>query len=60
MATLTAIRGNPQIRTFYKRLVASGKKKMVALVAAMRKLLVMLNAILKHGKPWRAVEPVAA
>jgi transposase len=60
MATLSAIRGNPQIRAFYKRLVASGKKKMVALVACMRKLLVMLNAIVKHGTPWRAVEAVAA
>ncbi len=60
MATLSAIRGNPQIRAFYKRLVASGKKKMVALVACMRKLLVVLNAIVKHGTPWRAVEAVAA
>jgi len=60
MATLSAIRRNPPIRAFYQRLVASGKKKMVALVASMRKLLVMLNAILKHGTPWRAVEPVAA
>jgi transposase len=59
MATLTAIRRNPQIRAFYARLVAAGKMKMVALVAAMRKLLVILNAILKNGRPWRAVEPVA-
>jgi transposase len=44
---------------FYKRLIASGKKKMVALVACMRKLLVILNAILKHGTPWRAVERAA-
>lgn len=60
MAALSAIRSNPPIRAFYKRLIASGKKKMVALVACMRKLLVMLNAILKHGTPWRVVEPVAA
>jgi transposase len=60
MATLSAIRRNPQIRAFYQRLVASGKKKMVAVVASMRKLLVILNAILKHGTPWIAVEPVAA
>jgi len=60
LATLSAIRSNPPIRAFYQRLVASGKKKMVALVAAMRKLLVLLNAILKHGTPWRAIEPAAA
>jgi transposase len=60
MATLSAIRRNPQIRAFYQRLLASGKKKMVAVVASMRKLLVMLNAILKHGTPWRPGQPVAA
>lgn len=60
MAALTAIRSNPLIRAFYKRLTASGKKKMVALVACMRKLLVILNAILKHETPWRAVESIAA
>lgn len=60
MAALTAIRCNPAIRVFYKRLIASGKKKMVAVVACMRKLLVMLNAILKHGTPWRALERAAA
>jgi transposase len=60
MATMSAIRRNPQIRAFYQRLLASGKKKMVALVASMRKLLVILNAILKHGTPWRAVERIAA
>jgi transposase len=43
---LSAIRRKPPIRAFYQRLIASGKKKMVALVASMRKLLVMLNAIL--------------
>ncbi len=60
MAALSAIRSNPTIRAFYKRLIASGKKKMVALVASMRKLLVILNAILKHGTPWRSLEPLAA
>lgn len=60
MATLTAIRSNPQIRAFYARLVTAGKKKMVALVASMRKLLVILNAVLKHGTPWRAAEPIPA
>ena len=60
MATLTASRCNPSIRAFYKRLIDSGKRKMVALVACMRKLLVILNAILKHEVPWRAVQPMAA
>jgi transposase len=52
MATLSATRRNPPIRAFYQWLIASGKKKVVALVASMRKLLVTLNAILKHGMPW--------
>ena len=45
MATLVAIRHNPVIRKFYERLLANGKLKKVALVACMRKLLVILNAI---------------
>jgi transposase len=49
MATLNAIRVNPTIRAFYKRLVARGKIKKVAFVAAMRKLLTILNAILRDG-----------
>jgi transposase len=54
MATLTATRYNPVIRACYRRLVASGKAKKVALVACMRKLLVILNAMLRDQKPWRA------
>ncbi len=53
MATLVASRFNPVIRSYYQRLVASGKKKKVALVAAMRKLLVILNAILRDQTTWR-------
>ena len=49
MATLSAIRYNKPIRTFYQRLVANGKLKKVALVACMRKLLVILNAMVKKG-----------
>lgn len=60
MAALTAARSNPTIRDFYNRLVASGKKPKVALVACMRKLLVILNAILKQETPWRLVKPIAA
>lgn len=40
------------IRAFYQRLCAAGKAKKVALTACMRKLLVILNAMLKHRKPW--------
>jgi transposase len=49
MATLNAIRVNPTIRAFYKRLVARGKVKKVAFVAAMRKLLTILNALVRDG-----------
>jgi len=55
MAALAASRRNPVIRDFYRRLRAAGKKPKVALVACMRKLLVILNAILKHRVPWRPV-----
>lgn len=53
MATLTAVRRNPVIKTFYERLVKAGKVKKVALVACMRKLLTILNAMVKHAQPWR-------
>lgn len=52
MVTLAAIRFNPLIKEFYDRLVAAGKKKMVALVAAMRKLLIILNSILRNKTSW--------
>lgn len=52
MATLAATRFNPIIAGFYKRLVAAGKLKKVALVACMRKLLTILNAMVRTGKPW--------
>lgn len=52
MAAIVASRHNPVIRAFYQKLVAAGKLKKVALVACMRKLLVILNAMLKHDKPW--------
>jgi transposase len=55
MAALAASRRNPVIREFYKRLRAVGKKPNVALVACMRKLVVILNAMLKHRVPWRPV-----
>jgi len=55
MAALTATRFNPILRTFYRRLCAAGKAKKVALVACMRKLLTIVNAMLKHRTPWNPV-----
>ena len=52
MGTLVATRFNPVIRAFYQRLCAAGKAKKVALTACMRKMLTMLNAMLKHQTPW--------
>jgi transposase len=52
MATLAAIRRNPRLRAYYQRLCHAGKHKKVALVATMHKLLTILNAILKHQRPW--------
>jgi transposase len=57
MAALVAVRHNPTLRAFYQRLVAAGKAKKLALTAAMRKLLVTLNAILRDRQPWRAPQP---
>ncbi len=55
MAAVTASRCNSVIRDFYKRLRAAGKPANVALVASIRKLLVILNAIVKNRVPWRPV-----
>lgn len=52
MCTLVATRRNPVLRAFYTRLRAAGKKPKVALTACMRKLLVMLNAVLRDRVPW--------
>jgi transposase len=52
MATLAATRCNPVIRPYYQRLVTAGKPKKVALVACMRRLLVILNAMVRDGTPW--------
>lgn len=53
MAALTASRHNPVIRSFYQRLCAAGKPKKVALTACMRKLLIILNAMLRHATLWQ-------
>jgi transposase len=54
MATLSAIRHNPVIRTFHTRLIAAGKLPKVAIVACMRKLLTILNAMARDGAAWDA------
>jgi len=53
MATLVGVRHNPVLRAFYQRLRTLGKPPKVALVASMRKLLTILNAMLAHQTPWR-------
>jgi transposase len=60
MAALVATRWNPVIRRFYRHLRDAGKAPKVALVACMRKLLVMLNAMLKHQTPWRTESVLAS
>lgn len=52
MATMTAVRSNPKIRAMYQRLLDAGKIKKVALIASKRKLIVMLNAMIKNGTDW--------
>ena len=53
MAMLAVIQFNPRLRSFYQNLLAVGKAKMVALVAAMRKLVVILNSMLKNNQSWK-------
>lgn len=54
MATIVASRYNPAIRDFYQRLLQRGKAKKVALIACIHKLLIILNAMVKHGTVWQA------
>ena len=53
MATMVAIRYNPPIAEFYRRLTAAGRPKKVAVIAAMRKLVTILNAMLRDQRPWQ-------
>jgi transposase len=53
MGAMVAKRHNPILKLFFDRLVAAGKPKMVALIAVARKLLTMLNAILRDRRPWQ-------
>lgn len=57
MATLSASRYDPVIKAFYQRLLAAGKPKKVALTACMHKLLTIINAVIKSGRPWSATYP---
>jgi transposase len=56
MAALTASRSNPTMRKFYQRLIAAKKKAKVALVAVMRKLIVILNVMLERGEYWKCTD----
>ena len=60
MAALGAVRGDPQLRAFYRRLRDQGKQKKVALTACIRKLAIMLNAMVKNRTPWRPSCPTLA
>lgn len=54
MGTLVAVRFNPTLKTFYDKLCPAGKKKKVALIACVRKLLVIMNTMIKNNTPWQA------
>ena len=55
MPILSAVRCNSKIKPFYDRLIAAGKLEKVALTACMRKLLTMLNAIVRENEPWHSI-----
>ncbi len=58
MPIIVAKRYNPLIKAFYDRLIENRKPKMVALIAAMRKLLTILNVMVREGKKWNENEIV--
>jgi len=60
MGAMVARRHNPVLKTFFERLVAAGKPKKVALIAVARKLLVILNAIVRDGTPWKGTVGVVS
>ena len=59
MAALTASRCNPVIKTFYERLRTRQKPYKVAITACMRKLLTIINFMVRHGSSWKSVQPVS-
>jgi transposase len=60
MAAMVGARHNPVLKAFRDKLVAAGKPKLVALVATARKLLTILNAIIRDGQIWQEIMRVAA
>ncbi|MFZ5537229.1 MAG: IS110 family transposase [Pseudomonadota bacterium] len=58
LACLSAVRFDPRMKDFYQRLLDAGKPKKVALVAAMRKLLTIINAVFRSGEPYRPTQAV--
>ena len=56
MGALAAARYNPVLRAFKQRLIDAGKPKLVAIIAVARKLLTILNAVLRDNRPWRQVD----
>lgn len=60
MASWVGVRHNPVLKRFFDRLRAAGKPRMVAMVACMRKLLTILNAMIRDNKPWHSVETAAS
>jgi len=60
MAAVSATRANPVIRAFYQRLIAAGKKPKVAITACMRRLLSILNVMIKNGTRWQEREAAAS
>jgi transposase len=55
IAALVAARYNPQLKSFRDKLIAAGKPKLIALVAVARKLITILNAILRDRRPWQPI-----
>jgi len=52
MPTVVACHHNPVLKSFYERLIKNGKAKMIALIAAMRKLITIINSMLAKGESW--------
>lgn len=53
MGAMVAAKYNPILKTFYRRLVEAGKPKKIAIIAVARKLLTILNTIVRDQKPWQ-------
>ena len=58
MAMMSAIQSNPVFKQIYQRLVAAGKPKKVALIACVRKMIVILNSMLRDGVMWEAPKSI--